>query len=169
MGNPLLESFSAEDQGLWNKQIWETEGDYDWIIHSSFAPPCPTTTIWHPCMGKSAFVRAVESSTICQGAREESCPPTHWVIRHPDLSPSCGPCRSPWTNSGPSWPWSRSPWKKTVLNNHPWITEPLWKSRSPGEKFQNTNEAKNQFGLIRDGKKNSLTLLASPLSQGGKA
>lgn len=54
--------------------------------------------------------------------------------------------------------------ENSVLDNHPWIREPLWKSRSPAEKFQHTTGAKEiEIGHNGEGKRNSLTLSASHL------
>ena len=59
------------------------------------------------------------------------------------------------------------PLENTDLNNQP-LT--LWKSRSPVEKLQHTTRAKkSKIGHIGEGKRNSLTLHASPLPQGSTA
>lgn len=55
-------------------------------------------------------------------------------------------------------------WENTELDNHPQTTEPLWKARSPAEKFQLMDGANQpEIGCTRDGKRNSLASLASPL------
>lgn len=93
------------------------------IFHSCPPAPTPIPTIWHPPMEKNAFVKAVRSSTICQG--------TWRSLAHPctDLGPHC----VLWSGSSPLGRRLGVPGKHCF--NHPWIREALWKSRFPAEKL----------------------------------
>ena len=65
--------------------------------------------------------------------------------------------------------WSVSPWKR-VIDNYLQMIELLWKSRFPKEKFQDSVRGKSfEFGHVGEGKRNSLPLPESLLTQGGKA
>lgn len=49
------------------------------------------------------------------------------------------------------------------LDNHPWMTVPLWKSGNPVEKFQHTvGGKKSKITCIEDNERVSFTLLAPP-------
>lgn len=69
----------------------------------------------------NAFVGTVGYSTIYQ--KTWGVLPTHVLSnRYIDLGPVCGLCSGLWAGSSPSWLW-------TVLDDHPWMQEPMWKSR----------------------------------------
>ena len=88
---------------------------------------------------------------------------------HTDLSPSCEPWNALWIGSSPNRSWSWRP-RRTDLDSHPQMREPLWKSGSPAEKFQHTvREKKFEMGWIKEGERISLTLPASHFPQGSKA
>lgn len=57
------------------------------------------------------------------------------------------------------------PLENAVLDNHPWMTEALWKSRAPVEKFQKKKIYIYEFGCIGEGKRNNLTLPISLFPQ----
>lgn len=85
--------------------------------------------------------------------------------RPTDLGTSFGHCSGLWTSLSPPQLLSGKPWR-TLLNNYPWIREPLWKSSLPGEHFQHTIEAKwYEFGCTGESKRNSLSLPMSPFHQ----
>ena len=121
---------------------------HSWIRRLLFLsnPPFLTITIWYPSTDKSAFVGAVGSSTIHQETQEKSHPPMCWVIGMQILVPAVDP----------EWPmnWLQpllamvcEALENTVLDNHPWTRDLLWKSRFPTDKCQHTTEAKQKVNL----------------------
>lgn len=62
------------------------------------------------------------------------------------------------------------PPKNTDLGNHAWMKDPLWKSKSPAEKFQHTTGAKiSEIGYNEKGERDSFTFSVSPLYKGLRA
>ena len=108
------------------------------------------------------------SSTICQVAQEESQSPTNQMTgRQNSVSAVDLAAVHDWFQ--PLSAVVQEPLENTVLDTHWWIREPLWKSRFPEEKLQHMEQNKYEFGCIRVGQKNSLTLPTPPLLQGRTA
>lgn len=78
--------------------------------------------------------------------------------KHKDLSSCCRPLRGMWTDSSLFWPLLRSPQKMTVWDKHP-TKDRLCESASLQQKEFPVHQwsKKCKSGLIRKGKRNSLT------------
>lgn len=139
---------------------------------SHFYPSLPSTKkLKHPSTNQSAFVGAVGSNPTCSGTQEGLA---HLCIgkQASRLLPWLGYCRGLWPsvalldhNPGAA--------AEQWLDNHPKMKGPLWKPQFP-EKFQHSITEKKKkknlkFGWPGVGKRNSLTLCASPLSHDGTA
>ena len=106
-----------------------------WNKMSLFLSLLPTV-IQHLSMDKSAFVGAVGSSTIHQGAWEESYPPVCQVIGVQTLIPAVDPALACEAALDPLGHNPGGPGEHSL--RHSWMREPLWKSRFPEEKFKHT-------------------------------
>lgn len=99
-------------------------------------------TVWYPSIEKNVFVGAMESSTIHQGTREQPWPPVYWIIGIQTLSTypvvACKPALIPLD-------YGLEVLENIVLDNHPQMREPLWKSSSSAEKSQHTPGGKNKY------------------------
>ena len=109
----------------------------------------PPSGIWRPSLNKSVFVGAVGSSTVLQGNWEESHPPVYGIVHIPRPGLQLKTLQWPesWLQTLQTVVWE--PQENTVLDNHPRMREPLWKSRFPVETFQLTAEAKKHTSLER--------------------
>lgn len=86
-------------------------------------------------MNRSAFEGAVGSSTIHQGAWEESCPPLHQEIGRQTSVTAVDPAEAAELALA-SLSLSPGAPENSDLDDHSWMREPLMKFRFPEEKFQ---------------------------------
>lgn len=125
-----------------------------------------STTIWYPLTDRSAFVGAMDSSTRHQKTQEKCRPPTEQArgiqtsVLAMDPSVTCGLAFQALLAT------SQDSLENTVWDIHPQMTEILWNSCFPAEKFQHTGRPKNKFGITAESKRKSSTLPASPLFWG---
>lgn len=162
-GNDSFKLVSKENKRKWSQHIGASD------IPCICLPPknktsASTLSIYSKCFCGSCGIQHHITRNLGGGL-----PPCVLGNGQTDLSHSCGTCSDSGTGTSPSQPESRSPWK-TLVDNHLWTREPFQKFRFPEGKSQHIAGAKTyKFGHTGVGKRNGLTLSASPLPWGSTA